>query len=50
MEFCDTQNWKREIRKTLQDKLLQMDNFKFFTRQVFPKKDKVSEICENLSH
>ena len=29
MEFYDTKNWKREIKKTLPDKLLQMDDFEF---------------------
>ena len=33
----------------MQDQLLQMDNFLFFVRLNFVKKDKTSEICKNLS-
>ena len=49
MGLYDTKNWKREIRKTLQDKLFQMDDFEFFARQTFAKKEKISKICEHFS-
>ena len=35
MGFYDTKNWKREIRKTLRDKLLQMDDFQIFRKIKF---------------
>ena len=50
MGFYDTKNGKRKMSKTLHDKLSQMDDFNFFARETFTKKDKICGISKNLSN
>ena len=38
LETLSFKNWKREIRKTLRDKHLQMDNFQFFFQDKISRK------------